>query len=232
MTGPTAGLERWRATLDLALDELLPGLETIERPVLDLDLFALPPIVHRPDWLCLTSQTALAPMQLRWDSLRGVRTAVVGARSADALKSLDFSIDIGPCATVADLLEVWLPRVRTAERVFWPRGSESDEVARALRSKGVLVDDPVAYRTNESRDRRALPAAEFVFFASPSSVRAFFGLERLEPEGSVTAIAIGPTTAAALAALDPSPFAALETLEQPTPTALVQTLSRLQRSQS
>ena len=226
LTGPVNGRERWSQALASA-----ESLEVIERPVLEIVSLTLPAVGERPDWLCLTSSNALPALERCWKDLRGVPVAVVGGTSAEIARAWGLEVEVGPAASSDELLAQWRDRLEPGQRVLWPRGSVSDDLARDLRALGLIVDDPIAYDTRESRDRRALPAADFVFFASPSAVRAAAGLERVDPSAPV-AIAIGPTTARALAEDsrdDPALFAGLEVLERPEPEALVQLLAELER---
>ncbi|MEO0653140.1 MAG: uroporphyrinogen-III synthase [Planctomycetota bacterium] len=229
LTGPTKGLMRWRKALEAIPAYVTESLEIIDRPLIELRALPLGRLGPRPDWLCVTSAMALEALEGRWGALQGTRCAVVGERSADRLRDLGLDVQVGPATSAKALLESWLPQLRPGQRVLWPRGSESDQVARTLRATGAEVDDPIAYDNRATSDRHALPPAELVFFASPSAVEAYLTLERVDPPGPMTAIAIGPTTAAALEALEDSPFAGLEELDEPTPAALIDVLVRLRR---
>jgi uroporphyrinogen-III synthase len=230
LTGPTQGLDRWVEALGQAPRYVTERLVVLRRPVLELQGRALPEPVARPQWLALTSQSALPALEQQWSRLAGVPCAVVGERCAAAVQRHGLELALAPAADVAELLRTWQPLLRPGQRVLWPRGSESDELARVLRQWSVEVDDPVVYRTRSSGDRRALPAAELVFFASPSAVQAFLGLERVDAERPPVAVAIGETTADALRHLVPHPFAGLEVLARPEPEALIETLVRLRRT--
>ena len=221
-----SGLDRWLAEFEGAEE-----LEVISRPLLEIVTRDLPPLEVRPDWLCLTSINAAAALTACWHELAGVPAAVVGEQSADLLRAVGIEVVAGPAPSAAELLAEWREQLRPGQRVFWPRGSVSDALAHDLRDLGVTVDAPIAYQTLECADRRALPACEYLFLASPSAVRALMRLKRVDPVRPV-AIAIGPTTATALEgvqALEPAPFERVEVLPEPTPGALGTLLVDLER---
>lgn len=226
LTGPVSGFDRWLWTLEGA-----EGLEVVARELLEIVANELPPPDRRPDWLCMTSANAAAGLGACWYELADVPAAVVGEQSAELLRAIGIEVAVGPAPSAAELLRQWRPRLRPGQRVFWPRGSVSDALADELRSLGLTVDAPVAYETRECTDRRALPPCDYMFLASPSAVRACMRLERVDPVAPV-AVAIGPTTAAALEgvqALEPRPFARIEVLPDPTPDALLNLLVGLER---
>jgi uroporphyrinogen-III synthase len=225
LTGPVHGLERWRVALERC--SAAAELAVLERPLIETLPLQPPTLERRPDWLCVTSQSALPAIDAILGSLEGVRCAVVGARSAAALRAAGLSIEAGPSPNVSALLDDWLPILKAGELVLWPRGSESDAFARTLRNAGALVEAPIVYETRSVEEQGPIPAADAVFFASPSGVTTFTRYEREPSRGPSIALAIGPSTAAALRSLVGSPFESVVELASPTPEALAEAVERL-----
>lgn len=222
LTGPIGATAPWlRAVRDA-------GWEAVEWPLieiepLDVDLVAR--IDGLPDWLCLTSKSALPAVEAACRALpelRSVPAAVVGPATADAMESAGFKValqrDEGARA-LAEALLAELGETRAGKRVLWPRGSLTDELAQALREGGLTVDDPVVYRTRPVPHDAPPPPADAVFLASPSAARAW-PADAPHPR----AIAIGPSTLTALEDRGPGPFQLLESLPAPTPRALTRLL--------
>jgi uroporphyrinogen III methyltransferase/synthase len=140
----------------------------------------------------------------------GLRTAAVGARTADALAAHGAVAPLtaesaGAAALIAALRDADSWRAR---RVLLPRAAEGGrELAEALRRLGAVVDEVAAYRTIERPREEIVSAwaaadADAIVVASPSAARALVGavgvegLRALEP-----VVAIGSTTATVLAGL-------------------------------
>lgn len=225
VTGPLEGLA------DYAAAARAVGWEAIELPLLRVvphrhDISAL--LVQRFDWICLTSSNALGfltELSRAADALRATPCAVVGQRSSDRARELGFSVEL--TGANASALGGELARVaRPGSSVLWPRGHLSDELARELRERGLSVVDPVVYSTEPLESRQRPPAAEAIFFASPSAVRAWHAnSDQARDQGSAPvampriAVAIGETTFEALMAETGSVFFDTISLPEPTPEA-------------
>jgi uroporphyrinogen-III synthase len=164
------------------------------------------------DWLVVASARAVAALVAARGAgplPGGLRTAAVGAATADALVAHGAHAPLtAPHAGAAALVEA----LRDAEawrgrRVLLPRAAGGGaELGEALRHWGAVVEEIAAYGTLERPRAEILAswtaaAADAVVVASPSAARALVhavgaeGVRRLEP-----VIAIGPTTAMALVA--------------------------------
>lgn len=212
LTGPTNALDRWRAALEHAglRVETRALVETVDEPI---DRGSLP----RPDWVAFTSANAVLSFGPAGD-LVGVPCAAVGGRTATVARDHGYAVELVSEVNAEHLAGLLLGR-DDAARVLWPRGDLAHAFADRLREAGREVHDPVAYRT-VPREVAGPPVADAVFFASPSAVRTW--LARWEAAG--VAIAIGATTAAALAE---GGWPAAEVLARPTPDALLEALGRL-----
>ena len=191
-----------------------PALGLVEKAALSLEGY---------DWLVVASRRAVdAIVQAR----RGrplpptLRTAAVGEITAAALRLAGARrILVGEEAGAAGLLTLLAGAERWHGRsVLLPRAAQgSRAIAEALQALGAQVDEVVAYCTvARSREEivsgwsRGRPSAAVI--TSPSAAEAVvdaLGAERLRSLDAV--VAIGPTTAAALAHLGVpalvSPFA-------------------------
>jgi uroporphyrinogen-III synthase/uroporphyrinogen III methyltransferase/synthase len=192
-------------------------LGPFERAALALDEF---------DWLVVASRRAVAALvavrrSMPWPA--GLRTAGVGSVTAEALRAAGAAAPLtapaaGAAALAAALREAddWRGR-----RVLLPRAAEGGrELADSLRAAGAEVTEVIAYRTlprpaqEIARDWSAA-RPDAVVLASPSAVRALVaGVGAAALRALRAVIAIGPTTSAALAALEvPSHVPAQATFE-------------------
>jgi uroporphyrinogen III methyltransferase/synthase len=105
-------------------------------------------------WVAFTSSNAVHAFAERLGdpagaALGGVRLAAVGPKTAEALAAWGLEANLvaakGNAASLADgLARV----VRKGERVLYPRAERvSDDLAGRLQAFGVMVEDPIAYRT-------------------------------------------------------------------------------------
>lgn len=147
------------------------------------------------------------------ESLRRPALAAVGQATARRLAELVRAPDLVPTeANGAALADALAPRV-AGRRVLVPRAAEGrTELFDGLARAGAEVCAPVAYRTLPVSPEALAPlraaleagSVDAVLFASPSAVRSVVGA--LGPAkallGRVALGAIGPTTAAALTALE------------------------------
>lgn len=178
------------------------------------DLAALTAVaaeLHAFDWVICSSVRAVSALAgartTAWP--RGVRTAAVGARTAAALVSVGADPEpvLGP-SEGADALWAELAKMEWANcRVLVPTVSGGRRViGESLRRAGALVTEVEAYRMlprPADRIRADWDAArpDAAVFGSPSAVTslvAALGADALKALEAI--VAIGPTTAAALAA--------------------------------
>lgn len=176
------------------------------------------------DWIAVTSSNALVALSelcRASSSLRQTPCAIVGSRSSARGRELGLTVML--TSADASALASELARVATpGARILWPRGHLSDELARALRRHGFHVVDPVVY-SSEPLAPPDRPAADAIFFASPSAVRAWHAhahaLENRSfapSEVPRVAIAIGATTFEAL--MSGTDMACYDTISLPEPT--------------
>mgnify|MGYP001615529976 CR=1 FL=1 len=141
--------------------------------------------------------------------------AAVGPATAEALRARGWACAVIPEDSRAEGLAASL-RLPRGCRVLLPRAERGREaLPRLLRAAGARVTPAAAYRTLADkaglrRLREALDCgAHAVLFASPSAVTSAanrLGRARMRRVfGTVAAVAIGPTTAAALRALGVTP---------------------------
>jgi uroporphyrinogen-III synthase len=227
LTGPLESLAEYSAAARGA------GWEPIEWPLLRIvqhrhDVSAL--LARRFDRVCVTSSNALvflSDLCRATDSLRDAPCAVVGERSSARAREIGLRVDL--TSSSASELASDLARVaRAGERVLWPRGHLSDELARELRALGFIVVDPVVYASEPLEHGPSPPRTEAVLFASPSGVRAWHERERARAGAESTtrelpraaiAVAIGGTTLDALMSETELSFFDTILLPEPTPEA-------------
>jgi uroporphyrinogen-III synthase len=170
--------------------------------------------LERYDWLVVASARAVAALHGARHGARlpgHVRTAAVGQRTATALTACGA---IAPLRAAREGAEWLAGALREADdwparRVLLPRAFGGGSVlVDALASYGATVSDVIAYRT-EPRDAKAIRASwravpvDAAVFASPSAAEALIRAVGADAVARLDfVIAIGPTTAAALAAYD------------------------------
>lgn len=186
--------------------------------VLPADGAALTEVLGRAesfDWIVFTSRHAVAAMTARLSAPPSrVRTAAVGRATAAVLKQHGWPVDLVPAEPSAAGLIAAFAAAGAARgaRVLYPASSRAlPTLAAGLTQLGAEVTTVEAYRTaagsaldvEDCRSWIARDAVGAVTFASPSAVaelESALGLEdfaRLLDR--VPAVAIGPTTARALA---------------------------------
>jgi len=232
VTGPAGRLEEYARAAQEA------GWEAIEHPLLAIEPNAFDPSQiadGRFDWICVTSSNALEYLGSALAALPDLRAtpcAVVGERTAESARGIGLDVVLAPARDAAALAEALRSKARSGQRVLWPRGSQSDDLARDLRQGGLEVCDPIAYasRAVAPDASRAPRAADAVFFASPSAVRAWHDLGGAGERR--VAIAIGATTFHALLLETEPRFFDTISLPQPTPEALSFVLAHLEPESS
>jgi uroporphyrinogen-III synthase len=166
------------------------------------------------DWLILTSQTGV---RLFWESLRragldaralkGIRVAVIGPATGEALRALGIAVDMMPSRFVAEALLELLASdraIRGARILYAAAADARDVVPMGLRALGAIVDVVAMYKSIPDRAAgEGLNAAlddgevDLVTFASPSAVDAYITLVGLDRASRTHAVSIGPITSAA-----------------------------------
>ncbi|MBI5365232.1 MAG: uroporphyrinogen-III synthase [Planctomycetes bacterium] len=176
---------------------------------------------------CVTSSNALPALARARELAPGARPfVVVGAATRDRARELGFA-PVAVAADAHDLANRVLALAPRPKRVFWPRGDQSDEFARALRANGVQVLDPIVYATERVAHQAPPPPADVVFFASPSAVRAWCELSGATRHSARVAIAIGGTTHDALRGATGAAFSAILSLPEPGSRAFERELAHL-----
>jgi uroporphyrinogen-III synthase len=203
------------------------GATVLEIPLIDIeytaDTTALESVwkdMGQFDWLVFTSANGARGFFERFfesfNDIRGIglcRLACVGKATAETLRELRLNVEILPDeSTAAALARELLARENIAHlRLLVVTGTRDDgTLARLLEEKGrAIVTTLTVYATTEN-DATQLSAAESfrrhgadaIIFASPSAVESFIAqAAALTPAKNArhpAAIAIGPTTAAAL----------------------------------
>ena len=196
------------------------GAEVLAVPLLELEppsdprpLRAAAELLRRFDWVAFASEravTALVEASRTAGTLEVLRTrklAAVGPGTAAALTAhgLEATL-VASVSTGEGLAEAMLPRLQPGEGVLLPAAEEGRRALETgLVAAGVAVERVAAYR---ARPAGAAPEGwaevvahppRCVLFGSPRTVQAFLslpGAEALVPR--VRAVAVGPTTAAAL----------------------------------
>lgn len=202
-----------------------PLVDVVHKDVAPIDVLGPDPAV---DWICVTSSNALPFVEralAAFPILAHVTAAAVGERTTNELARIGCAIAFEASADARELAERVLSRSTPSSRVLWPHGDRTDELAHLLRTRRLTVIDPIVYETR-AREDREIPAAEVVFFASPSAVAAWHDLPAHD-EGPRLAIAIGATTMSALHAETDARFERLMALPAPTPEAFANALGHV-----
>jgi uroporphyrinogen-III synthase len=229
--------ERVEALCFLLEDE---GAEVLSIPLLELKppddprpLAAAAEAVHRYRWIVFASPSAVDAFA---DALREAGTqeriarvaiAAVGPRTARAIEAHGWSVAAEPEeGTGAALFERMRERLEPGDEVLLPAAERGRrELEEALLEEGVRVSRVTAYRAEaaglapESLVQLDATPPEVGLFASPRTAEAFLEAAGRERLARMRRVAIGPTTAAALAGLE---LPATAVAVRPTPEALVE----------
>jgi uroporphyrinogen-III synthase len=215
------------------------GAEVFSLPLLELrppedprPLVAAAESIQRYRWVVFASPSAVEALM---DALREagtanrmthVRVAAVGPRTARTAESYGLKVTAEPAeSTGLGLYEALRSELHPEDEVLLPAAEEGRrELELALREHGVRVTRVTAYRTTPAalppEAQEALRAAppDVVLFASPRTVEVFLDVAGRERLGQARVVAIGPTTAGALARLG---IEVAAVAERPTPEGLV-----------
>jgi uroporphyrinogen III methyltransferase/synthase len=195
------------------------GAEPVEAPLIRIDpagdyaaLDAALRHLRRYDWAIFTSANTivhvgrrLEALGLSWTDFTSVAVAAVGPKSAEELRARGVDVAYVPDEAVGTVLAAGLPLLRGQRVLFAGADIAETHVAAALRDRGAVVDQVVAYRTTPVRDgagelraRLASGAIDAVTFASSSSVHSLCAVLGDSPAVALaqTVLAcIGPVTA-------------------------------------
>ena len=195
------------------------GAEPVEAPLIRIDpagdYAALDEALrHLPryDWAIFTSANTivhvgrrLEALGLSWTNFTGIAVAAVGPKSAAELRARGVEVAYVPTEAVGGALAAGLPLLPGQRVLFASADIAEPHVAAALRDRGAVVDQVVAYRTTPVRDgtgelraRLTSGAIDAVTFASPSSVHSLCAVLGDGPAATLarTVLAcIGPVTA-------------------------------------
>jgi hydroxymethylbilane synthase len=187
---------------------LVPAIEIA--PAEPDELQRLRQAVARADWVAVTSANgaavALEAVRDAGIDTGSIRWAAVGSATAGVLARAGIRETWLPSTARGSALAAELP-VSAAERVLLARNAiAGPQMAAALRRRGAIVEDLVAYRTVEAPDgsRTSLRAAlaqgqpDAVLFMSGSAIRGFLTLaepDLVERCRSLPAVCIGTVTA-------------------------------------
>lgn len=172
------------------------------------------------DWIIFTSANAVQAVERRMRELtldpnttaNQLRAAAVGPATAEEAEHAGFSVDYVAANHNGAALAGELKPELKGKRVFLPRSDRANaDLPTALRRMGAEVTEAVAYRTlpadgaDRNRANDSLrEGLDGILFFSPSAVHNFvelIGKERFKAlQGRAVMVAIGPTTAMALAA--------------------------------
>lgn len=200
-----------------------PLVRVVGRPIEPAGVTLLPAMV------AVTSQNAIPALRRLWAERVDVREAphaAIGLATARSLRQAGVDpVLVGRAeeSGAAPLADAIAKATQPGDRILWPRGDLASDLREHLVVAGRVVEDPVAYRSEEVAGAQLPSPLDAAFFASPSAVRAWL---RVADAPRVTAIAIGATTQSELA-VSYSRFQRLLRLHRPTPDALVEALATL-----
>ncbi|RKJ06648.1 hydroxymethylbilane synthase [bacterium D16-54] len=133
--------------------------------------------------------------------LMGLKFAVIGRKTADALKRHGFFCDFVPSGfSGADLAREWIPTLDKGQRALLLRAQDGSLVlTEKLSEAGVAFADVPVYETwvDERRKEelnRVIRQVDYVTVASSSAVRALCGMMEDRENIKARVISIGPST--------------------------------------
>jgi len=191
-----------------AVPILLPTIEIVPPGDGGAALRAAVGRVGEFEWVVLSSANAVNAFFEELPDARalaGVKVAVIGDRTAAAVRAHGVVADLVPERFIAEgLAEEFPSPSRPGARVLIPRAAVAREVLpEAIRNLGWIVETPTAYETIHpalTREQRtALRSGHVVTFASSSAVQGLLASVEVSELPPVVA-SIGPATSATLVA--------------------------------
>jgi uroporphyrinogen III methyltransferase / synthase len=191
-----------------AVPILLPTIEIVSPADGGAALRAAVGRIQEFEWVVLSSANAVDAFFAELPDARalaGVKMAVIGDRTAAAVRTYGVVADLVPKRFIAEgLAEEFPVATRPDARVLIPRAAVAREVLPdAIRGRGWLVETPTAYETIHpalTREQHlALASGHVVTFASSSSVLGLLAAVEASELPPVVA-SIGPATTATLVA--------------------------------
>lgn len=190
------------------------GAETVAISVIESRLLAAEEIHKALDavsdyhWLVFTSSNGvdlffefLRNEEIDLRRLMHLKFAVIGRKTAAALKQHGFSCDFVPSRfSGADLAREWIPALGKEERVMLMRAQDGSAVlTEKLTEAGIAFTDVPLYETwvDERRQEelnRVIQEADYVTVASSSAVRAICKMLEERENLQAKVISIGPST--------------------------------------
>jgi len=230
VTGPVHDLDPWVGAAESV------GWTALARPLLEIqatgiDIVDL--IDGLPDWICITSTSALAALDhavQRMPELLTARFSCVGERTQERAKALGFKPALPASRDANAMAALLIDSLDGAARVLWPHGSRSSWLGDELESAGHSVLAPIVYQTQPVNDHEALAgsgSAHAILLASPSGVRAYVDKIQAGVAPIPVILAIGQTTARALDE-HASMFENVRVLGKPTPASFAALLGELE----
>ncbi len=173
------------------------GLEVLRVPLVRTQSCQadLSPLLECPWWL-FTSAAAVEGVRANGAKLGGRLLGAVGPATQKALEASGGQVElVAPLENAQSLAEAFLAR-RPSGPVGWPRGRQAEPLLEErLQAAGYTVHSAVVYETLPLRWPPGLAAPDLILLASPSAVAA---LPKAVAQ-KAHCLALGPTTAAALA---------------------------------
>lgn len=142
--------------------------------------------VHTYDWLIFTSKVTVDTFFSIVDKkLELPRIAVIGEKTADAIRDRGMSVDFQPMEYVSEsFVKEFFPFVEKGQKMLLPKGNLArDYIASFFREKGLIVDEIVIYETIfpvESKEKLVQllkqRKLQILPFTSPSTVANFMSV--------------------------------------------------------
>jgi uroporphyrinogen-III synthase len=176
--------------------EIVPFIAT--RPIPDKELQKIvEPLMHRFAFIIVTSQNAVEALAA---NLKGVtpdwRFFCIGGGTSKLVRKYFGSSSVAATADNARELdrEIYQYGVQD-ELIFFCGDQRRDELPDQLRERGIWIKEVVIYETMLT-PQQLTRNYEAILFFSPSAVKSFFSVNKVQPE--TVLFAIGSTTAEAL----------------------------------
>lgn len=179
----------------------VPLIETVEPVDGGVELRRVVETADPSTWLAFTSANGVdAVASVLHGSVPAGRIAVVGAATAERVRSLGWSIEALAGAPSAAGLGATMPAV-PGDRVIAPLAElASTDLPDALRARDISVEVVTAYRTTTPdvsvADLAAIAQSDAVLITAPSVIQRLSNL--MDPTELPHLVAIGPTSSAAI----------------------------------